>query len=307
MLGYLFWGLLFVVWIGFLFFDAKRDEDAGVSQPTVLESWSETAVSKLNGEEEEVLSYSGFLTNEKTASLDALQTLGNIREKIELLEKVFEQQATPKIANLLLQAYVLDNQFEKAKKFYSSLASDFQNALPKEMAFTIWINAFSQNSDAEYKALKALLESLHQQKIFSDLEYKYYTIVFALAEGKYEEAKSWLSALEKGEYQGFATAIRSVFKQYEDLKDVPAYYQDGLIAHQLMNQGFFALAKKIVLPIVNEHPEYILPYQILANTDFSMGKRASAASYFSQLLKLDPQEKNLYLYMLGVCYYQIGK
>ena len=307
MLGYLFWGLLFVVWIGFLFFDAKRDEDAGVSQPTVLESWSETAVSKPNGEEEEVLSYSGFLTNEKTASLDALQTLGNIREKIELLEKVFEQQATPKIANLLLQAYVLDNQFEKAKKFYNSLASDFQNALPKEMAFTIWINAFSQNSDAEYKALKALLESLHQQKIFSDLEYKYYTIVFALAEGKYEEAKSWLSALEKGEYQGFATAIRSVFKQYEDLKDVPAYYQDGLIAHQLINQGFFALAKKIVLPIVNEHPEYILPYQILANTDFSMGKRASAASYFSQLLKLDPQEKNLYLYMLGVCYYQIGK
>ena len=95
------------------------------------------AVSKPNGEEEEVLSYSGFLTNEKTASLDALQTLGNIREKIELLEKVFEQQATPKIANLLLQAYVLDNQFEKAKKFYSSLASDFQNALPKEMAFTI--------------------------------------------------------------------------------------------------------------------------------------------------------------------------
>ena len=84
-----------------------------------------------------MLSYSGFLTNEKTASLDALQTLGNIREKIELLEKVFEQQVTPKIANLLLQAYVLDNQFEKAKKFYSSLASDFQNALPKEMAFTI--------------------------------------------------------------------------------------------------------------------------------------------------------------------------
>ena len=84
-----------------------------------------------------MLSYSGFLTNEKTASLDALQTLGNIREKIELLEKVFEQQATPKIANLLLQAYVLDNQFEKAKKFYNSLASDFQNALPKEMAFII--------------------------------------------------------------------------------------------------------------------------------------------------------------------------
>lgn len=84
-----------------------------------------------------MLSYSGFLTNEKTASLDALQTLGNIREKVELLEKVFEQQETPKIANLLLQAYVLDNQFEKAKKFYNSLASDFQNALPKEMAFTI--------------------------------------------------------------------------------------------------------------------------------------------------------------------------
>lgn len=74
-----------------------------------------------------------------------------------------------------------------------------------------------------------------------------------------------------------------------------------------MNQGFLAPAKKMALQLANQYPNYILPQQILANVDFMLGKWPSAASYFSQLLKLDPQEKNLYLYHLGVCYYQLGK
>lgn len=74
-----------------------------------------------------------------------------------------------------------------------------------------------------------------------------------------------------------------------------------------MNQGFLAPAKKIALKITTQHSDYILPQQILANIDFMMGRWSSAASYFSQLLKLDYQEKNLYLYHLGVCYYQLGK
>ena len=106
-------------------------------------------------------------------------------------------------------------------------------------------------------------------------------------------------------YEDFVIAIQSAFNQYSLLDDVPEYYQDGLIAYQLMKQGFLAGAKKIAIRIVNEHWDYILPYQVLANVDFLMGKRDSAARYFHQLLELDPQEKSSYLYYLGICYYHL--
>ena len=55
-------------------------------------------------------------------------------------------------------------------------------------------------------------------------------------------------------------------------------------------------AKKVAIRLVNEHSDYILPYQILANVDFLTQRRDSASRYFHQLLELDPQEKSSYLY-----------
>ena len=73
----------------------------------------------------------------------------------------------------------------------------------------------------------------------------------------------------------------------------------------LMNQGFLAWAKKMAIRLVNEHPDYILPHQILANADFIMWKRDSASRYFTDLLLLDRQEKSSYLYYLWICYYHL--
>ncbi len=72
-----------------------------------------------------------------------------------------------------------------------------------------------------------------------------------------------------------------------------------------MNQWFLAWAKKIAIRLVNEHPDYILPHQILANADFIMWKWDSSSRYFHELLQLDRQEKSSYLYYLGICYYHL--
>lgn len=300
---YFFGGILFLAWIAFLFFEAKKEDHTSSllsSSPTEQEQTTEKKSDALPF-------YTNFLTGEKQISLESLETLETLKEKIQLLEQIFQQQQDKKNAELLITSYLLDNQFDKAKKLYLSLPEEIKNQLPNDIFFKISINTFSQTSDTEYQQTKALLNQLYKQKIFSDLEKNYYSTVFNLVEHHYDEAKTKLKLLNGSKYQAFWNAINSAFSQYQALKDVPEYYQDGLIAYQLMNQGFLAPAKKMALQLTNKYSDYILPQQILANVDFILGKRASAASYFSQLLKLDPQEKNLYLYHLGVCYYQLEK
>lgn len=300
--GYLFWAIIFLLWIGFLFFDAKK-----VALPDFTIPFEQVSSWEVQEKKSETPEYTDFLTRDKQVSLDNLETLGTIKEKIQLLEHIFQQKQDKQVSQLLITSYLLDNQFDKAKKLYLSLSPEVQSQLPVDTVFKIWINAFSQTSEKEYQQTKALLEQLYQQKVFSELDRKYYATVFALVEHRYDDAKSSLKALTNTKYQEFSMAISSAFKQYESLKDVPDYYLDWLVAYQLMNQGFLAPAKKIALKITTQHSDYILPQQILANIDFMMGRWSSAASYFSQLLKLDYQEKNLYLYHLGVCYYQLGK
>lgn len=308
-LGYALWGVVFLAWILFLFFDAKKEPlfptDTSPHSP-ISEVYQETELAK-EDKNQNVELLSGFLQQEEVLNSENLQSLGGIKEKIELLEQLFIQQPKNELANLLLEAYQLDKQFDIAKKFYLSLTEEMKTELDQTLDFKLGVQTFSQVSDTEYRNLKALLEQKYQQKLFSSLERKYYAVAFAVADHHYEAVKAGIQELYGTKYQDFARGIQSAFDQYANLKDVPAYYQDALLAYQLMNEGFLALSKKMALSLANQHSNYILPYQILANVDFSMGRRSSAARYFSQLLELDYQEKNLYLYHLGVSYYRLWK
>lgn len=303
--GYLVWGCLFLAWIIFLFSSAKEDTFKA-SAPAL--SWIVAVSPDEEQDDQNIIENSGFLSEiENDVSLEYLDSLGDLKEKIHTLEQLYSQQNTLEIANFLLHSYLLDNQFDKAKKFYISLSSSIKNQLEPDLAFKIGINAFSQTHETEYTNVKALLEQLHQKGIYSDIERKYYAVVFALVEKRYSDAQAGLSSLSWSKYNDFALAIQSAFSQYSALKDVPSYYQDALIAYQLMNQWFLAAAKKISLPLVNNYPQYVLPYQILANIDFLMGNWESASHYFSKLLELDYESKSLYLYHLGVSFYQLKK
>lgn len=308
-LWYLFWGLLFLVWIVFLFFDAKKEVSSPLDAKLIPATWvvQESRSLWVWEEKQDADLFSGFLQQEETLSVNKLQTLGDLKEKIAYLEQFFEQQPSIELATVLLEAYQLDNQFETAKKLYLSLDVSWRARLDQTLDFKLWIQTFSQTSDMEYRNLQALLEKKYEQKLFSPAERKYYAVAFAIADKRYPAARAGMQELYGTKHEDFARALQSAFDHYAALKDVPSYYQDALLAYQLMKEGFLALSKKMALPIVNRYPDYILPYQILAHTDFTMGKRSSAVHYFSQLLKLDYQEKNLYLYHLGVCYYRLQK
>lgn len=237
---------------------------------------------------------------------EKLETLVSIKEKIVVLERSYEQAKSFEFASLLLEAYLLDNRYLAARKLYYGLPTSDKLQLPVTTEFKVMLNSFSQNAKLEYEFLKSLFQGLVDQGIFLLEEQSYYLSAFALAEGRYEEAKNLIETLQTSRYSSYRAQVESAFAQYANLNDVPSYYQEGLIALALMKNGFYGLAKKLAIPLVNTYPNYILPYQVLANSDFTIGKWESAANYFQHLLEIDYQQKNNYLYHLGILNYQLG-
>lgn len=314
---YVCWWLFVLCWVVIIFlvskgYDLSRNwvmdlfswKRSPVSEQIVF-SWEDTSTGESLLTEADLSFLSWFLSEDIQFTAKDAESLWNIREKIVVLEQIYSQQRTQEVIQLLLDAYMLDNQFDKAKAFYNSLPDAIKSYLSNGLLFEIWINSFSQTTDTEYNWLKVLLDKYHNQKIFSEQKYSYYKTAFHLIDWNYIDAQNEMQSLIWTKYQDFVYAIQSAFNQYLSLKDVPEYYQDGLVAYQLMNQWFLAGAKRKAIRLVNQYPSYILPYQVLANVDFLMWKWDSASRYFHQLLQLDPQEKSSYLYYLWICYYHL--
>jgi hypothetical protein len=310
-LWYVFWGLFILWWIVALFLDSKGYDVFNnmkkvfigwetSSSGQIILSWEDSVLT-----EEDLSFLSWFLDNDIKLTAKDAEWLWNIREKIAILEQIYSQQRTQEVIQLLIDAYILDNQYDKAKAFYNSLPDPIKWYLSNGLLFEIWINSFSQTTETEYNSLKILLSEYHKKGIFSDEKTLYYQTIFDLIDWKYDDAQNEMQWLIWTKYQDFVVAIQSAFNQYLSVKDVPEYYKDGLIAYELMNQWALAGAKKIAIRLVNEHPDYILPHQILANVDFLMWKWDSASRYFHQLLQMDYQERSSYLYYLWICYYHL--
>lgn len=311
-IGYVLWWLVVLWIIVFVFMTSKGydfsfswlNDDKDIVNSNL--SW-DNSTGEINSvlTEDDLSFLSWFLSNNVQYTASDAEWLWNIREKIVVLEQIYSQQRTQEVTQLLLDAYMLDNQFDKAKAFYNSLPDAIKSYLSNWLLFEIWINSFSQTTETEYNSLKILLWEYQKKKVFPESKILYYQTAFDLIDRNYVQAQNEMQWLVWTKYQDFVVAIQSAFNQYLSLKDVPEYYQDWLVAYQLMNQGFLAWAKKMAIRLVNEHPDYILPHQILANADFIMWKRDSASRYFTDLLLLDRQEKSSYLYYLWICYYHL--
>ncbi|HBB03505.1 TPA: hypothetical protein DCZ39_01180 [Patescibacteria group bacterium] len=52
--------------------------------------------------------------------------------------------------------------------------------------------------------------------------------------------------------------------------------------------------------------EYVLPYQVLAYTNFLTHNREAAKDYFLKLADFDTKNASLYKFLIGICYYRNG-
>lgn len=210
-----------------------------------------------------------------------------------------------KTFSLLLDAYVLNRQYHDAKMLIYKLSSQDQQALDKKLLFTIILQSFSQTTVRDYELVTLLAKKLYDDQEISSSEYAYYRLLFAITESDTSTIQDMISQLSGSKYTAFIKKVEQNYESLSNFEKAPSYYLDGLMAHTLMEEGYFALAKKKALSLAIQYPDYILPYQVLAYANFSTHDYARSVEYFSKLLELDYESKANYLYYLGVAHYYV--
>lgn len=66
------------------------------------------------------------------------------------------------------------------------------------------------------------------------------------------------------------------------------------------------MAKRLALYAVMQNPDYVLPYQVLAYSNFLSNNRDVAAEYFLKLASFDKVNSDNYLFLVGASYYWQG-
>ena len=79
-----------------------------------------------------------------------------------------------------------------------------------------------------------------------------------------------------------------------------------MIALSLFEQGYVIIGQELSLQLLNKHPEYILPKQILAYTHIILHEWREAKSYFIEIMSLDPENSNHYQFFIGVSSYRMN-
>ena len=123
------WYVLLGIWIFsrivFLFLDAKgykipwNDISSYFSFHKKIHTNSDIIWEpQLSEDDLEFLSW--FLQDNTRLTTKDAEGLWNIKEKIVILEQLFAQQKNLDVIKMLIDAYMLNNQYDKAKKLYTS-------------------------------------------------------------------------------------------------------------------------------------------------------------------------------------------
>jgi len=90
------------------------------------------------------------------------------------------------------------------------------------------------------------------------------------------------------------------------IKNPPIYYRDALVALTLLKNGYFSFAKRLALHALVTNKDYVLPYQVLAYSNFLTHNREAAKEYFLKLADFDVTNAFLYKFLIGISYYRYG-
>lgn len=110
-----------------------------------------------------------------------------------------------------------------------------------------------------------------------------------------------------GSTASIVTSILNRVASVQAARDMPSYYEDGLIALSLFEHGYIRLAQLLALQTLSYNANYILPQQLLAYSALLAHEWREAAGYFDKLLTNDPHNTSQYQFFRGVCAYRLSE
>ena len=242
-----------------------------------------------------------LLENEEI-DIDVLES-----ENDEFLQKVFYETRDTSVMNLIVENYLNEYQFVKAKRFIENLPEMYRDELKPSLNLRVVFNSFALTSKSIKETLTSLIQNYVSKNEISEEDKNRYLWVIELMDRNYDkffEISNWFTS-EKN--KAFASKLQWYKDQISKQMWMPEYYFDTLVALELFNQWLFQPAKVLALYSLQQNQNYILPYQILAYANFLTNSRDTSIEYLRKLMDIDPNNVEKYRFLMWVAYYRDGK
>lgn len=255
--------------------------------------------SSQNGISDEMLET--LLVNEEI-DIDTLES-----ENDEFLQQVFEKTRDTYIMNLIVENYLNEYQFVKAKKFIENLPELYYKELKPSLNLRVAFNSFALTSKTTNETLTSLIQSYKSKNQISDEDWNWYLWILALMQRDYDKFFTIAGSLTSDSRKAFAAKIMWYKDQISKQMWMPEYYFDTLVALELFNQWLFQPAKVLALYSLQQNSNYILPHQILAYANFLTNSWDTSVEYLKKLADLDQNNAEKYRFLMGIAYYWAEK
>ena len=224
-------------------------------------------------------------------------------ENDEFLQKVFQKTKDIDVMNLIVETYIKEYQFVKAKKFIEELSGVYLDSLKPSLNLRIAFNSFALSSKTTNETLTSLIQNYKSKSEISDEDSNWYLWVLALMQRDYDRFFAIANNFTSDSHTALTARIQWYKDQISKQMWMPDYYFDTLVALELFNQWFFQPAKVLALYSLQQNSSYILPYQILAYANFLTNSRDTSVEYLKKLVDLDPNNTEKYQFLMWVAYY----
>ena len=224
-------------------------------------------------------------------------------ENDEFLQRIFQETKDIDVMNLIVETYLDEYQFVKAKRFIESLSQTYLTNLKPSLNLRVVFNSFSLISKTISETLTMTIQNYLSKNQISTEDWNWYLWVIALMERNYDRFFEIATNFTSEEHKSFASKIQWYKDQISKQMWMPEYYFDTLVSLELFNQWFFQPAKVLALYSLQQNSDYILPYQILAYANFLTNSRDTSIEYLKKLVDLDPNNSQKYQFLMGVAYY----
>jgi len=242
------------------------------------------------------------------------QNLGNseLFQDLTVLEYLYTKNKNSELLQPLVEKFLQYYQFDKANQYLGLLVQDVGDYSrlsiePHQVLYARFHDSsIGLDSPNALDDVFTLVQDYRARNMLSlDDEY-FYKWLKSLRINDYDTATAAFAKITDSRYKDFKTSYEASLATFVKIKNPPSYYKDGLVSLTLLKNWYFVFAKKLALRALLKDENYILPYQVLAYTNFLTHNREAAKDYFLKLSDFDSSNTFLYKFLIGISYYRYG-
>ncbi len=240
--------------------------------------------------------------NVNVISLDDLSS--KVSNRLEILKSLYKKTNDEKVLKVLIDELLANYQFNEVRNYMADIDIFSSSVIDKQSYIYTYINTLVITDPNSMKNFINFIEQMKAKNLISSDEYLFYKWLQRVWDWEYDIALETMKQISNSSYSGFISQFESTIKNYKSQKWMPKYYEDALVSLTALKNWYFSIANKLAVEAILEKNDYILPYQVLAYSNFLTKKRDKAISYFYNLSSLDIENKNKYDFYLWISYYR---